>query len=117
MDFNIAKINIPINMQMEKLIKKAFDQGKIEEVYNKICMCADEWAAKDTERYISKIPLEYIDEEMQEMDGAEPQKGSRSLRVANKISDYREQRFQYHLGNMFKLLELYVKAKTKSNTK
>lgn len=109
MDVNIAKFNIPIH------IRKAFDQGKIDKVYKDIYLLADELAAIDTRRYMTKKPSEYLEEKIQEMKGVDPKKTSWPSRVTKQIFAYRERRFKYHVDNMYRLLELHVRAKTESN--
>jgi len=108
MDINIAKFEIPIH------IRKAFDQGKIDKVYEAMYLLADELAAADTRRYMAKKPLEFYDEKMQEMEDADSKKTSWPSRVSKQIFSYRERRFKYHMDNMYRVLELYVGSKTKA---
>jgi hypothetical protein len=75
-------------------------------------LLADELAATDTRRYMAKKPLELYNEKMQEMKGADSKKTSWSSRVSKQIFSYRERRFKYHMDNMYRVLELYVRSKT-----
>jgi hypothetical protein len=109
MDVNIAKFEIPIH------IRKVFDQGKIDKVYEAMYLLADELAAIDTKRYMAKKPSEYFEEKIQEMRGTDAKKTSWSSRVSKQIFSYRERRFKYHVDNMYRVLELYVRSKTKGN--
>ncbi len=106
MEYNIAKIEIPIH------IRKAYDKGKIDEVYRGIYALADELAAVETRRYMATKPSELFEERIQTMEGAKPKKTSWSTRVIRQISTYRRQRTEYHLEKMLKLLELYAKSKS-----
>ncbi len=104
-EYNIAKFEIPIH------IRKAYDKGKIDEVYRGIYALSDELAATETRRYMATKPSELLEERIQTMQGGKPKKTSWSTRVIKQISIYREQRTTYHLENMLKLLELYAKSK------
>ena len=110
MDVNIAKFEIPIH------IRKAFDQGKIDKVYEAMYLLVDKLAAIDARRYIAKKPLEFYDEKMQEMKGTDSKKTSWSSRVSKQIFSYRKRRFKYHMDNMYRVLELYVRSKTEVNS-
>lgn len=109
MDLNIAKFNIPIH------IKKAFDKGQIDKVYKELYLLADKLTAIDTRRYMAKKPSEFLEEKIHEMESADCKKTSWASRATKQIFAYRERRFKYHMDNMYKLLELYAKAKTKSS--
>lgn len=108
-DYNIAKFEIPVH------IKKAYDKGKIDEVYKGIYAVADQLAAAETRRFMATKPSEYLEERIQTAEGAKPKKTSWSTRVMKQISKYREQRTEYHLENMLKLLELYAQSKSDSS--
>ena len=107
MDVNIAKFEIPIH------IRKAFDEGKIDRVYEAMYLLADKLAAIDTRRYMAKKPLEFHDEKMQELRGADSKKSSWPSRVSKQIFSYRERRFKYDIDNRYRVLELYVGSKSK----
>ena len=110
MDDNIAKFEIPIH------VRKAFDQGKIDKVYEAMYLLADKLSAIDARRYMARKPLEFSGEKMQEMKGANSKKTSRSSRVSKQIFSHRERRFKYHMDNMHRVLELYVRSKTEANS-
>jgi len=106
MDYNIAKFEIPVH------IKKAYDKGKIDEVYRGVYALADELAAIETRRFMATKPSELLEERIQAVKGAKPKKTSWSTRVIKQISTYRHQRTEYHLEKMLKLLELYARSKS-----
>lgn len=110
MDYNIAKFEIPIH------IKKAYAKGKIDDVYRGIYALADELAAFETRQFMATKPSELLEERLQTLKGAEPKETNWSTRVIHEISEYRQQRREYHLEKMLKLLELYAKSKSDEST-
>jgi len=109
MDVNIAKLEIPIH------IRKAFDQGRIDKVYEAMYILADRLAATDTRRCMDKKPLEFYDEKIQEIKSADSKKTSWPYRISKQIFSYRQRRFIYHLDYVYRVLELYVASKSKVN--
>ena len=110
MDLNIAKFEIPIH------IRKAFDHGKIDKVHEAMYLVTDNLAAIDARRYMATKPLEFCEEKVQEMKGANSKKTSRSSRVSKQIFSHRERRFKYHMDNMHRVLELYARSKIEANS-
>jgi len=78
MDVNIAKFEMPIH------IRKIFDQGMIDKVYEAMYLLADELAAIDTKRYMAKKPSEHFEEKIQEMRGTDAKKTSWSSRMSKQ---------------------------------
>ena len=106
MDFNITKFNIPIH------IKKAFDKGEIDKVYKEMYFLADDLAVIETKRYMARKGSEFLDQKIRETKGGGNRQEGWASKTSKQISVYRDRRLKYHIDNMYKLLELYTKAKT-----
>ncbi len=107
---NVPDINIVKYLSLN--IKKAFDKGEIDKVYRDIYDTAVSFAARDTKPYVDKTMLKWQEELRSHTDNLE----SPASRVC-KMVDYKNERIQFHLDQMYKLLELYAKSKSSDSSK
>jgi len=101
-DFPIIKID-----KLSFDLKKLFDKGQIDKLYEKIYRLSVKIAEEETERYITKIFVEDEEREFGLLPKLKPEKQSDT-----RIPKYTEKRIQFHLDQMYKLLELYAKSKS-----
>jgi len=102
---SMPDINIVKNLSLE--IQKAFDKGEIDKLYKRMYETAESIAARETRLYMGKVVLEWKEKiRLPDKDYETPE--SR----LSKIADYRNNRIQFHLDQMYKLLELYAKSKS-----
>jgi hypothetical protein len=102
---NIPDINIVKYLSVN--IKKAFDKGEIDKLYKQMYETAESIAKKETLEYVNKTMLEYQEKTF----GIGGTDKENSLLIVSKIPDYKNNRIQFHLDQMYKLLELYAKSK------
>jgi len=105
-DFNLAKFNIPVG------IRRAFDEGKIADLYRQMYAAADEFASREAERRLTQKRAEYLDSRMgSAKDAAEPS----IIKIQSRVIDYKNKRINYHMKNMMHLLELYAESHQESD--
>ncbi len=109
------RINIVENIigNLSLNIKKLFDKGEIDKLYKQMYSTALSIAARETLDYINKMALK--DKEQRFGIGGK-NKGKPGF-IISKIPDYENGRIQFHLDQMFKLLELYAKSKSVTSQK
>lgn len=100
-DLNIAKFNIPVK------IKRAFDKGKIADSYKQMYLVADKFASVEAKRRQAQKTGEYFDNMFGNEEGEDQQS---IIKVTSKVLDYKNDRIDYHMKNMIRLLELYIKS-------
>jgi len=102
---NMPDINIIKNLSLK--FQKAFDRGEIDKLYTKMYETAESIAVQETKLYMQKLLLKWQEElGLSDKDGETPQSEVR------KMLDFRNSRIQFHLDQMYKLLELYAKSKS-----
>lgn len=95
-DFNIAKFEIPVS------IKKALNKGKIADSYKEMYLVADELATVDSTRFQILKTMEYKDAIRQNAN-------TESItEILVKVEHYKNERLDYHMQNMIRLLEIYA---------
>jgi hypothetical protein len=105
-DFPILKFN---TLSLD--LKKLFDKGQIDRLYEKMYRLAVKIAKEETERYILKINAEDEEREV-----GLRQKVSAERQSVTRIPNFTDKRIQFHLDNMFRLMELYVKLKSSDSS-
>lgn len=98
-DINIIKF-LSVN------IKKAFDKGEIDKVYKSIYATANGIAAEETKTYMISMRQKYLENKV----GFTKSEEDKHL-LLSKIPDYKNERIQFHIEQMFRLLDLYVSSK------
>jgi len=102
-DFNIAKFNIPIS------VKKAFDKGKIPVSYEQMYQVAERLAVRDSKTFRAQKMLEYFGGKMRPRGRPGVSTSSGSVdKMTKEIQEYENQRLDYHMNNMIRMLEMYV---------
>jgi hypothetical protein len=86
--------------------QKAFDKGEIDKLYLKMYETAESIAVSETKLYMNKVAMEF----REKLRSVENDEETPELHLS-KIADYRNTRIQFHLDQMYKLLELYAKSK------
>ncbi len=107
---NLLDVNIIKNLSLK--FQKAFERGEIDKLYKQMYQTAESIAKKETSEYVNKTLLEY----QEKMFGIGGKDKENSQLIISRIPDYKNNRIQFHLDYMFKLLELYAKSKSE-NTK
>jgi len=87
-------------------ILKVFDRGEIDRLYQGMYDTAEHIAATETRLYKAQVLLEWRNELLT---SETPRETSESR--FNRVAEYRKNRLQFHLDQMSKLLQLYVKSK------
>lgn len=107
MDFNLAKLNIPIS------VRRAFDEGKIADLYQEMYRVADESASVEAERRLTQRRAEYFDSILGAAQGAAQPS---IIKTQSRVIDYKARRIDYHMKNMMHLLELYAQSRQKGSS-
>lgn len=96
-DFNV--INLKIDL------RKAFDKGKIDQVYLKMYSQAEKIAQLETFNHAKRMDLER---------SVKPDKNTPIgiLLGYKSMENYKKKRIEFHMNQMNKLLELYAKSKS-----
>jgi hypothetical protein len=102
---NMPDINIVKYLSVN--IKKAFDKGEIDKVYRDMYVTAEKIANVEYNNYRIQFRQEYIEKKMR----LSSQNKDNELHLSN-IYKYRNERIQFHLDQMYRLLELYAKSKS-----
>ena len=89
-DFNIFKIKT-------KNLIKLFARGDISRLYEKMYSVAESIAAHETDRYTRRKLREFV------------RKNQSKLEASKQIDKYRQQRLNFHLNQMYRLIELRAK--------
>ena len=102
-DFSLAKFNIPIS------IKRAFDKGKIPVSYEQMYQVAERLAARDSKTFRAQKMLEYFGSKKRPRGspGVATRFGSVD-EMTREIQKYENQRLDFHMSNMIRMLEMYV---------
>ena len=104
---NWPDVNIIKNLSLK--FQKAFDKGEIDKLYLEIYMKAEEIAEVETANFKIQMGQQCFESEYGLSDSKEEIKWQPS-----KILEYRNSRIQFHIDQMFKLLELYAKSKNQN---
>lgn len=104
-DFPIAKFNIPISIQ------KAFDKGKIADSYRKMYIVADKLATAEANRLLAQRRIEYFHSRPGPEETGVGTKPEAIPEITKDVSDYRNQRVDYHMDNMIRMLEMHTKSR------
>jgi hypothetical protein len=102
---NMPDINIVKYLSVN--IKKAFDKGEIDKVYRDMYNTAEIIAAEETRHFMNKMLLEW--QEKMFGIGGNQEDTEPSFTI---IPEYKSKRIQFHLDQMYRLLELYAKSKS-----
>ena len=105
-DFNLAKFNIPIS------VRRAFDEGKIADLYQQMYRVADEFASIEAERRLTQRRAEYLDSRL---GSAQRATQPSIIKIQSQVINYKDKRISYHMENMIHLLELYAQSRQKGN--
>jgi hypothetical protein len=111
----MPKINIVENIvgNLTLDLKKLFDKGEIDKLYNKMYEVADTIAGSEAARYENLKRLEHYHElSISDPRGPMPS----TLKVVRQVRKFRNTRLDLHLRNMCHLLEIYAQAKTKNHS-
>ena len=101
-DFSIAKFNIPIS------IKRAFDKGKIADSYRQMYVIAEDLAVSEANQLLAQKKTEYFDSKFTPRGRSGIGTKSKIPEIQKEVLDYKNQRLEYHMNNMIRMLEMYV---------
>ncbi|MFA5375524.1 MAG: hypothetical protein WC455_07205 [Dehalococcoidia bacterium] len=96
-DINVAKFSIPIK------IGKAFDQGKIDKLYQGIYTTADQLSSIDANRFLKKRAAASL--------SAIVRTDHNTPDILEEVADYKSERLDFHIREMVHLFELYAQSK------
>jgi hypothetical protein len=103
---NMPDINIIKNLSLK--FQKAFDRGEIDKLYKKMYETAENIATKETKAYIVTMRQEYFEKKLGLADSQE----KKPHLLLSNIPNFKSSRIQFHLDQMYRLLELYAKSKS-----
>lgn len=105
-DINFAKFNIPVN------IVKAFDQGRIDKLYQGIYAIADAASTADATRFQAKKAAAYFSAMQALPPNKIPDKNTENpAQIMQEVADYKSERLDFHIREMVHLFELYARSK------
>ena len=102
MDFNLAKFNIPIRIQ------RAFDKGKISESYRQMYIIAEKLAVAEANQLLAQKRKEYLYSKLVSTEGPGAGAKSKITEIEREGLEYKNQRLEYHMNTMVRMLEMYV---------
>jgi len=108
---NMPDVNIVKYLSVN--IKKAFDKGEIDKLYMAMYKTAKNIAVEETKNYMITMRQEYFEKKF----GLADSRGEEPHLLLSKIAEYRSGRIQFHLDQMFKLLDLYAKSKSSNSSR
>ncbi|MBU2520578.1 MAG: hypothetical protein KKB03_05055 [Nanoarchaeota archaeon] len=99
----MVDVNLIKNFKIS--LKKAFDKGEIETVYERMYNIAEKLAIHEAKKWAKSEDYETLLNKMKR-DNKNPYR---------EFLSYRNKRIKFHMNEMCRLLELYVKTKNKDN--